>query len=381
MKITEEQFLLYYEQGLKDSEISKLSGDSASVITKYRNNLGFPPNGRKVISDETFYEWYNKGCNDHEIASITGASSSQITRRRNKFNLPVNKKKNPLEECFIDLYTSGNNDLDISKITGISVSAVQNYRSKLNLPIIGKHNIDQKKLEQLFNEGKADAEIGQILNRSAATIARQRQSMRLLRATKIPNNYQYTEEEFQVILGSLLGDGSLSKMYDNGGTIFKVTHCVKQKEYISYKHSLLKNNSSELKCYQFRDERRKNPDYLEYTFYTKSSNSLNAMYFNWYHPNKVVCKEDLYRIEPLGLAIWYMDDGYKCKPYGGCMICTNSFSRNDLLIIQQMFKGKFDIEVTLNNQNNMVYIPSEEYFKFKKLIEPFIIPSMKYKIE
>lgn len=77
-----------------------------------------------------------------------------------------------------------------------------------------------------------------------------------------------------------------------------------------------------------------------------------------------------------------MDDGYKCKPYGGAMLCTNAFSREELELIKQMFKDKFNIEVTLNiKSGNIVYIPSKEFPKFKKLIEPYIIPSMKYKIE
>ncbi len=77
-----------------------------------------------------------------------------------------------------------------------------------------------------------------------------------------------------------------------------------------------------------------------------------------------------------------MDDGYKCKPYGGCMLCTNCFTRDELKMIQQMLKEKFDINATINcESSNLVYIPSKEFPKFKSLIEPYIVPCMKYKIE
>jgi ribosomal protein S6 len=382
MKITKEEFLSYYEQGLKDSEIARISGDAESCVNKFRNSLGLPVNGRKIISDEDFFELYYKGYSDAEIAKISGASSSQIGRRRLKYDLPVNKKKHPLDDNFMDLYNSGNNDSEISRLTGISLSVVRNYRVKLNLPVIKKSELNKETIKELFNSNKSDEEIGEVLGLSSATVKKQRQSIGLLRANKRPNNYIYSNEEFQIILGSLLGDGSLQKTYTSGGTVFKVTHCEKQKEYIEYKWNFLKNNSSEIKEYTFHDDRRKNPDYISYTFYTKSSLSLNEMFNNWYRPNKTIYKEDLYKIEPLGIAIWYMDDGYKCKPYGGGMLCTNLFSKQELEIIQQMFKDKFDINVTINNQsNNLVYIPSSEFSKFKELIEPYVIDSMKYKLE
>ena len=54
MKITKEQFLKLYEQGLKDTEISKISGDDANSIGQFRRNLGLKPNGRIVMSDEQY---------------------------------------------------------------------------------------------------------------------------------------------------------------------------------------------------------------------------------------------------------------------------------------------------------------------------------------
>lgn len=76
-----------------------------------------------------------------------------------------------------------------------------------------------------------------------------------------------------------------------------------------------------------------------------------------------------------------MDDGCKCKPYGGALLCTNCFTRDELKLIQEMFSKKFDINVTLNCTSNLVYIPTKEFPKFKNLISPYIIPSMKYKLE
>ena len=336
MKITEEEFLNYYEQGLKDSEISRISGDCPATINVLRRKLQLPPNGRKIMQDEEFLDLYNLGKTDAEIANIVGCSPSQVKRRRDKYGFPVNIKQTELTRRFEELYNQGLNDVEIANIIGYSKSRVQDYRKKLGFPAIGKHSLDINEVKKLCEEGKSDEEIAEKLGYSKSYILKCRNAILDIhyRNTK-PNDYIYSGEELQVLLGSILGDGNLQKRYKTGGTILKISHCEKQKEYIEYKQNLLKNNCSEVKKYYLYDDRRKNPNYFQYTIYTKSSLDLNKYYENWYKPNKQIFKEDLYKLEPLGLAIWYMDDGYKNKPYGGCTLCTNCFNTNSLEILKE----------------------------------------------
>ena len=46
MKTSEQQFLELYNQGMKDSEISRTLGVSESSINSIRRKLNLPPNGR-----------------------------------------------------------------------------------------------------------------------------------------------------------------------------------------------------------------------------------------------------------------------------------------------------------------------------------------------
>ena len=73
-----------------------------------------------------------------------------------------------------------------------------------------------------------------------------------------------------------------------------------------------------------------------------------------------------------------MDDGSKPNPYG-YLLCTNCFSIESLLIIQEFFLKKFDIQVNIQ-ASHRIYIISSSKEKFKNLINPYIIPSMKYKL-
>ena len=154
---------------------------------------------------------------------------------------------------------------------------------------------------------------------------------------------------------------------------------MKQLDYCKHKHNLLKNNVNDLHIYNRVDNRRKIPEYQECGFGTIFSTTLNEMYNNWYKDKKRVYREDLYKINGLGLAIWYMDDGSKCKD-GGAILCTNCFDMEDLLLIQQMFKEKFNIIVNIYDKSNELYIPSKEFVKFRNLIEQYIEPSMAYKL-
>lgn len=95
---------------------------------------------------------------------------------------------------------------------------------------------------------------------------------------------------------------------------------------------------------------------------------------------KNVCYEDVKNLGPLGLAIWYMDDGYKNKPYGGCTLCTNCFNTNSLEILKEVLQNNFNIYATSNQSSGVLYIPSSEFPKFKKIVEPYIVPCLNYKV-
>lgn len=51
-----QQFLKLYEQGKKDSEISRILNVKEGQINRLRNNLNLPPNGRKIVDDKTFIQ-------------------------------------------------------------------------------------------------------------------------------------------------------------------------------------------------------------------------------------------------------------------------------------------------------------------------------------
>jgi len=73
-----------------------------------------------------------------------------------------------------------------------------------------------------------------------------------------------------------------------------------------------------------------------------------------------------------------MDDGYLAP--NGYYFCTDSFSRQDINILQFILKEKFGLESGLHTYNNRLYIPSSSRIKFISLVESHLLPQFLYKL-
>jgi hypothetical protein len=288
----------------------------------------------KLNIDKEFIELYNKGLNDSEIARILLVNHVSIKNTRERLNLSSNfryKRKFDTEE-FKNLYLKNLNDIEISKILKVSKSAIQEYRKSLNL----KTNYLNYEIKSL------------------------------------------SKEQEQIIIGGLLGDSHFTKdKYTNANTRGEFVHCLKQKEYCIWKRNFIKEYCSEIKeSYQIDKRTNKRYDKVICRILT---NPVFNPYYNLFYKDKVkfISEEMLYRLNGLGLAVWYMDDGTKhCKTYS---LATNCFSKPDLDLIQKFFLEKFNIKTSTHN-SNVLYILTPSAQTFKTLIEPYIIDSMKYKL-
>jgi hypothetical protein len=98
---------------------------------------------------------------------------------------------------------------------------------------------------------------------------------------------------------------------------------------------------------------------------------------------KMPSKKDLVLyLSPIGLAYWFMDNGSlksNCLSY---YLCTDCFNLDELKVIREVFKEKYDIDISFHKQrsNYRIYIPKRESKKFYNLIEKYVYISMKYKL-
>jgi len=189
-----------------------------------------------------------------------------------------------------------------------------------------------------------------------------------------------TEEEQDLIIGSLLGDASIRQREKN--SCFRFSHSIKQKRYCEFKRDILKNfNISE-----FREVKRKIKDSFIHAvdFSTKTHPIFNYYKKLFYKDGrKIISEEILNQLNARSLAFWICDDGSYNNSQGYIILCTNSYSLKEHQLMKKFFNDRFGLDPTIGFRDKKYY-----YLRFKKedskklieIIRSFIPFCMKYKI-
>jgi len=194
------------------------------------------------------------------------------------------------------------------------------------------------------------------------------------------NNLDVSEEQKQVIIGSLLGDGNISYSgkYSKNCRL-QISHSTKQLEYLKYKYNILKSLCNNDVIIRKRiDKRFKDPNYITCELKTKSLSVFSDYKKLWYKEKKKdLQNSNIHELGPLGLAIWFMDDGYTSGK--SFLLATQSFSEEDLETLKKILKTKFNIE-TIIRKNREIYIRTKSSKEFVNLIKPYMVKQLYYKI-
>lgn len=192
-----------------------------------------------------------------------------------------------------------------------------------------------------------------------------------------------SDDQFQIILGKLIGDASLTKSskYSCG---IEFRHKKAHEDYIDYTFDALGNLAGP----------RTKQNYISgygseiISVVTKFS-SFNKKYFTGFKTNG----EDRLpewiseKMGPIALAFWYMDDGSLCHTEvqrDRAAFATCRYSYNDCLILKKGLKN--------NGITNVSILLQDKYWRMKinagggsadrffKLISPYVPKSMRYKL-
>ena len=179
------------------------------------------------------------------------------------------------------------------------------------------------------------------------------------------------ERQKAIVIGSLLGDGS---MRCRANALLEINHSIKQKAYVDWKYENLRNLvSSPPKARRGKGVR------IAYRFTTRSLPVLTRFYREFYKDGKKILPDNL-KLDPLSLAVWFMDDG--SKSYRAVYFNTQQFDTDSLQRLIKLLKIGFDINARLNKDKKYyrLRIAVESVAKLRKIIEPHLLPSFKYKM-
>ncbi len=188
-----------------------------------------------------------------------------------------------------------------------------------------------------------------------------------------------TKRQQEIIVGTLLGDGHLETQ-DKGETYrLKIEHCGAQNEYLVWLYRELKSWIPSTPYTKVKNGK------VYVGVRTYSHEAFRSFGRIFYQEGKKIIPTVVEKLfTPLSLAIWFMDDGsLKSTRHQTYVIHTLGYGRDELEGIQSILKNKFDLQTSLHKQKGKywrLYIQSQSAKKFKELIKPHILPSMKYKL-
>lgn len=177
----------------------------------------------------------------------------------------------------------------------------------------------------------------------------------------------------EIILGSLLGDGSLiiSKRYKKARLEFR--HSISQKEYFLWKVKELKEISGK-KCFQIQPaDGWSKKEKLHY--HSLTDPFLTELYYQTHCKGKLYIREKwLNLLTPISLMVWWLDDGSLVKNSRQGVFCTEGFSHRDLLILSRYLKNTWRIRTQIGRRGKYYQLriySTEELKKFLRLILPY----------
>lgn len=205
----------------------------------------------------------------------------------------------------------------------------------------------------------------------------------------ISNNLESNSNFIEFIIGHLLGDGNLT--LNGNEAYFRLN--LKDQTYLQYVWDYFNNLGIvgvSVKEYTYLDNRTKK-NYTSYRLATFSLPIFTKLYYEWYkkenNVNIKIVPLDLYsKFSPIVLTNWISGDGSYNEREKIIMLCTDSFSLEEVNFLRDILYKKYGINSTMNSlggqlsDHHRIRIPKESSIIVKNLVQEHIHAKMKYRV-
>jgi len=327
---------------------------------------------------------------------IEGMKSFKAKHIKNNLKVASHRKSNHITlDEFKQLVKEGKSLNDICLITSKHLAYFYSVLLK------GKINLSKEEFEKQYIGGMSLEDIAKANNipREHITYLRdfygiKRKGAKYLK--RINNEQPLSQEAKDIIIGSLLGDGHITK-----GGYFSEKHSCAQLGYLQWKASFLTQITTDKSWgYYERIDKRSGTLIKSHQFRTTAHNFLYEMRNLFYKEIngqwiKIVPSNIEELMNEKVLAIGFMDDGSTDWRYrkgvkqsigsnAASKISSEGFSLEDNLILQKMLLNKFNINSYIKNKDGDLNKPQLIFstIETQKLIEitgPFATTDLLYK--
>ena len=198
-----------------------------------------------------------------------------------------------------------------------------------------------------------------------------------------------SDQQWEVVLGSLMGDGCLSPpvRQDSESARLRIGHGAQQSAYLDWKVSLLENIPHS------RTINSKGAVFADFSPLAELHELRSAVYLG--DGKKFLSEEYLKGLTPLSLAIWYMDDGsfslrskgLQQRTQGGSgriEICVEAMSEGSQVRLRDYLHDTHGLDVRLRKAGAaakaVLVFSTAATAKFQELVAPYMAPCMEYKL-
>lgn len=282
-------------------------------------------------------------------------SGKSINSISEKYNIDANELRNLLKS-YTKFYKNSINNLNEDDKNNI-VNLYKNETSVLEIsdkyqipcPSIIKFLLYQDDIKRIYHKGR---------------------KFDILKQTP------FTKIQQEFIVGTLLGDGCIRK----SGKLPRLC-LVHSKKFENYFHWKISQMENYFNLWREQIHKKKNSTLL-YTE-TLQHAGLNKFYEMFYNNSKKIIPKNLdLWMTPYSLAVWFLDDG-TLNSKTNHRIYTNCFTYEEQLELKSLLKRCFDLDCKIIQRKDLQYylsFNSKNTIKLSKIIEPYVIPSMKYKL-
>ena len=153
-----------------------------------------------------------------------------------------------------------------------------------------------------------------------------------------------------------------------------MNHSYKQKNYVFWLYGIFKKYVATPPKLRVSGLGR-----FSYRFTTLSLSDLNSFYEEFYPYNRIKVVPKALILDPISLAVWFMDDGSKTRT--SIYLNTQQFSNEDQLVLIGKLK-EFGVFASLNKDKHYhrIRLTKNTVSVFVELIRPYLLPSMTYKL-
>lgn len=165
----------------------------------------------------------------------------------------------------------------------------------------------------------------------------------------------------EIILGSLLGDGSLKIHEPYKNPRFSFRHSIKQQEYFFWKTDQLKEISGEK--YWWKQEKNGLGGAM-FRYQSAATDLLMDLYKLTHKNNQLIIRRKwLNRLTPLSLAVWWLDDGSLVVNSRRGVICTDPFSYDEQKLLARYLLKVWGIKVHIGKIKRIYDGKAKEYYR------------------